>query len=647
MASHIVHKQQVTLNLPKREDAHTFQNRVSDLLRNELSASMEAVFDELFPTTDIIRIDSLHLDLGKIEVLNFEQEFKTHFIEELRKSLSSKQSKLADENTEEVLRPEQSLIKAFIYFLENGYLPWYSPVENMADWSNEILTSLSEKKDLYFFNWLYDNYIDRPVILQRLILQYDNAFLAQLISIISPGTVESWNAIYSDLKIFINSFIKDALPVRNEIWKYIFHALLSHHVLENKIALSGTKDRELILQSLSLLANHFNVSSHEITTSLENRIKKSLKTNIVKQAFQDLKSLLISQEGFKQDMDNPMLTNNDRETEVNNTYNEKKEIITDKLKGNTEESSTFNEEEEIITNKPKDDSETSRAKNADPIGSDKGKVTHKTETEDTHDTTNKPNDISKEKTHRDTGQRNVREEKTDKDKGKKDVKEEKIKEEHENHKIHHSDNQVEILSRQREIPEERFNKNKKENNTGQLLPNNKKDTGIIEAETLYIKGSGIVILHYFLSPYFNDLGLLTDGKFIDDTTHQRAVLLLHYLATGKAKAAEFDLTLSKILCGYPILETLPAAIILTKKEKTESKRLLEAVINHWSPLKNTSIKGLRNAFFERDGKLTKKENGWLLTVEQRTIDVLLGKLPWGYSTIRLPWMQEILNVDWY
>jgi len=635
MASHIVHKQQVTLNFPKREGAHAFQNRVSDLLRNELSASMEVVFDELFPTTDIIRIDSLHLDLGKIEVLNFEQEFKTHFIEELRKSLSSKRSKLADENTEEVLRPEQSLIKAFIYFLENGYLPWYSPVENMVDWSNKILTSLSEKKDLYFFNWLYDNYIDRPVILQRLILQYDNAFLAQLISIISPGTVESWNAIYSDLKVFINNFIKDDLPVRNEIWKYIFLALLSPNVLDNKIALSGTKDRELILQSLSLLANHFNISSHEITTSLENRIKKTLKTNIVKQAFQDLKSFLISQEGFKQDMDNPMLTNNHREIEVNNPYNEKKEIITDKLKANTEESGTYNEEEEIVTNKPKDDSETNRAKNANSIGSDKGKETHKAETDDTRNATNKPNDIDIEKISHD-----IRE--------KKDIREEKIEEERENSKTHHADNQdAPSLKQQRKISEERLNKSKTTGATERLLPKNKKHTGIIDAETLYIKGSGIVILHYFLSPYFNDLGLLADGKFIDDTTHQRAILLLHYLATGKTKAAEFDLTLSKILCGYPISETLPAAIILTRKEKAESKRLLEAVINHWSPLKNTSVKGLRAAFFERDGKLTQKENGWLLTVEQRTIDVLLGKLPWGYSTIRLPWMQEILNVDWY
>ncbi|SDP92487.1 hypothetical protein SAMN05428975_3690 [Mucilaginibacter sp. OK268] len=647
MASHIVHKQQVTLNLPKREEAHAFQNRVSDLLRNELCASMEAVFDELFPTTDSIRIDSLVLDLGKIEALNFEQEFKTHFIEELRKNLSSKKSKQADENTEEVLRPEQSLIKAFIYFLENGYLPWYSPVENMADWSNEILTALSEKKDPYFFNWLSDNYVDEPIILQRLILQYDNVFLTQLISIISPATDESWNAIYRDLEIFITNCTKKHLPVRNEIWKYIFHALLSPHVLENKIALSVTKDKELILQSLSLLANHFNISSHEITTSMENRIKQSLKTNIVKQAFQDLKSLLISEEGFRQDMDDHMVTSKHRETEVNNTYNKKKEIITDKLKGNTEESSTYNEEEEITTNKSENNSETNRAKNIDSININKGKKTHKVETDDTHDITNKPNDICKEKTHKDTGQRNVREEKTHKDKGQKNVREEKIKEEHENHKIHHSDNQVEILSRQREIQAERFNKNKKENNTGQFLPNNKKHTGIIEAETLYIKNSGIVILHYFLSPYFNDLGLLADGKFIDDTTHQRAVLLLHYLATGKIKAAEFDLTLSKILCGYPIQETLPAVIILTKKEKAESKRLLEAIIDHWSPLKNTSVKGLRNAFFERDGTLTKKENGWLLTVEQRTIDVLLGKLPWGYSTIRLPWMQEILNVDWY
>ncbi len=78
----------------------------------------------------------------------------------------------------------------------------------------------------------------------------------------------------------------------------------------------------------------------------------------------------------------------------------------------------------------------------------------------------------------------------------------------------------------------------------------------------------------------------------------------------------------------------------------ESEALLQSVIRYWPPLKNTSVDGLRHSFLQREGKLEQKQNGWLLTVEQKTIDILLDKLPWGFSTVTLPWMKEMISVDW-
>jgi len=45
--------------------------------------------------------------------------------------------------------------------------------------------------------------------------------------------------------------------------------------------------------------------------------------------------------------------------------------------------------------------------------------------------------------------------------------------------------------------------------------------------------------------------------------------------------------------------------------------------------------------------LTEVDNGWLLQVEQKPVDVLVNHLPWGIGTIRLPWMQEILYTEWF
>ena len=74
--------------------------------------------------------------------------------------------------------------------------------------------------------------------------------------------------------------------------------------------------------------------------------------------------------------------------------------------------------------------------------------------------------------------------------------------------------------------------------------------------------------------------------------------------------------------------------------------MLQAVITHWKILKHTSISGLRESFLKRDGILRKKETGWLLQVERKTLDVLLDSIPWGFSTVLLPWNPQPLFVEW-
>ena len=91
---------------------------------------------------------------------------------------------------------------------------------------------------------------------------------------------------------------------------------------------------------------------------------------------------------------------------------------------------------------------------------------------------------------------------------------------------------------------------------------------------------------------------------------------------------------------------MPSEIILSKQEMDESTALLQSVINYWPSLKNTSIEGLQQTFLQRKGKLITTDTGWQLTVEQKTVDVLLNKLPWGFSTVKLPWMTGFLNVEW-
>jgi len=67
---------------------------------------------------------------------------------------------------------------------------------------------------------------------------------------------------------------------------------------------------------------------------------------------------------------------------------------------------------------------------------------------------------------------------------------------------------------------------------------------------------------------------------------------------------------------------------------------------HWKALGKTSVDGLRVAFLQRRGALREEEDGWRLQLEPESFDVLLGHLPWGLATVKLPWMTRPLYTDW-
>jgi hypothetical protein len=165
-------------------------------------------------------------------------------------------------------------------------------------------------------------------------------------------------------------------------------------------------------------------------------------------------------------------------------------------------------------------------------------------------------------------------------------------------------------------------------------------------EKLLVKHAGIILLGAFLNPFFTNLDLFDGAYWKNREAQYRAVHLLKFLSTGEQQNPEFNLNLEKIICGLSPEESLPVDIVLTTDETNEAQSLLESVIEHWKVLKNTSVNGLRESFLKRDGLLKKSEMDWLLQVERKTLDVLIDSIPWGFSTLRFPWTEQKLLVEW-
>jgi hypothetical protein len=170
---------------------------------------------------------------------------------------------------------------------------------------------------------------------------------------------------------------------------------------------------------------------------------------------------------------------------------------------------------------------------------------------------------------------------------------------------------------------------------------------VAAGQALFVSLAGVVLLHPFFTRFFDQCGLLTDGSlFKNRDCREKGVHLLHFLAAGRMHPEEPHTILLKVLCGLEIHEPVARFAALGDAERNEAAGLLEAALRHWKRLKRTSPDGLRAAFLQREGKLTRTRQGWHLTVEQQSIDILLGTLPWTLSMIRLPWLAQPVQVDW-
>lgn len=176
----------------------------------------------------------------------------------------------------------------------------------------------------------------------------------------------------------------------------------------------------------------------------------------------------------------------------------------------------------------------------------------------------------------------------------------------------------------------------------ELMANDDESKGI----KLKTEKAGIILIAAFLPTFFKKLGIWKENDWADEPARLKAILLLHYLATERDAAFEYELLFEKIICGVSLNTAISSSSLLSEKEKKEADLLLESVIEHWSALKNTSVSGLRQAFLQREGLLFMKQDNWFLEVEKTTRDILIEQLPWGYATIMLPWNKYLICTEW-
>lgn len=171
------------------------------------------------------------------------------------------------------------------------------------------------------------------------------------------------------------------------------------------------------------------------------------------------------------------------------------------------------------------------------------------------------------------------------------------------------------------------------------------DNELSQDDGQYVQNAGLILIHPFIKTFFEHCDLI-DLKTQQLINPELCAHLLHYIATGKTNAPEYDMVFEKFLCNIPMHQTINKHIKLSRKHKTQAKNVIESVQHNWSSMKKSSVALLQNEFFQRPGKLVVTDHDYTLTIEQKTQDILLKNLGWGLGLVKLPWKKKFMFVNW-
>jgi hypothetical protein len=595
---HIIKKQVIELKLKSDRDAFRMQHLISEHYRNEVINLLETIFDNYCSEEEVLLLDKVEIDFGVISEADLEKgrwdenilaNFKANLLEQLDTLIKNKTSVKQSKSS--------NTCRQWIFYMQHGYLNWNTLVIN-DQWYNTVLQMLAT--DYSSVTALREIIIHNKKVAYRIAWQHDTTFLTKLIAILTaqnqkllPKVLEEIYSVISLVSQHKYGELSATVAIK-ALWQQVILIAATEH---NHLTAESITAMLLEVYADELLVQK-RKQQHLLATV--NTIKNPLIALFAKQADQNKNQPRTAEEWKANKIK--------RDADVKQTEDQQ-------LSENTASTNAKNEGHTSKQNIEKKASARDTKKDVEPEQKENLKKIAKKKSEDEQNNKNKK-DNADEKEALKPGL--------------------KIKDSHDEvvQPLPVNENWVEnLLSEKGE---------EKEETVLHITLLNE----IIPEEGIFIPNAGIVLTHPFIASLFSRLQWIEDNRFINTDAQEKAVFMLHYLATGSSIAEEYQLILCKLMCAYPADESLPAEMIFTEAELTEANDMLSAMIQQWSKLQNTSIAGLQEGFLQRSGKLFIRNEMPHVQVESSAIDILLDYLPWSLSIIKLPWMKEILRVEW-
>lgn len=664
---HIIKKAVVELYLPSAQNSFEIQNKSLSYFKEHIVPMIEKIVARLSVGDRIVRIDKLEFDFknfsynepNEAALMKLEQSMEEEIIRLVRAETNDNPLKTEVKKISKGKRDEE----LFLHLLLNGTLPWWTDAGTPIR-IGELAEKVMQQPGPLFLKELR-RALASPAVRKRISIQLPFAGVEKIIRA-TCGQPEELIRIVEALAAFLPAGITAPYNFRSVLYKHALrHSQGSDVTIARYVAtlIREELDFSFVEKLYKISLEKGNKDSDEIFhkgPELENKpvandpaelsfiIKKTLSRNDryfngrIRELFVagDKKLFFISpagKEGKQPAKDEALLKKEKLKGKETGTENSEEDSQVpegkrDQHPGNKTEKELFQQRRQALKLKQeeqlklKQEKETrEQEKNKDAAAKDKSK--NKPGPEDREDEGTDENENMPEQERKHLKGRLKKQNKTASEKNSSEPGEEPGET--------RKDNKTEDAGKEKNPLEPDMDDDPLELYAAD------------PAEDLLVSNAGIIIVTPFLPTFFKALDLYDGKAFVSQDAVERAVCLLHYLSTGSAEnMQEHDMVLNKIICGMEISEPVALQFELSEKEKEECHGLLEAVAGNWPALKGTSGEGMRDAFFTREGILEKHANGWNLKIERITIDILLDRLTWGISIVKMPWSREMIFTNW-
>lgn len=213
---HIIQKMVVEVTTSQVKTANSLKNNISLFLRDKVFPELEQVFDRYNIPGSVVRFDELNIEvvsqngenygLIKTEILaQVENQLKTRFSQKTQRKPAFGEAKKEVYGTISAAQNQEDI---FLFFLQNGYFPWFGNERQIGEFLNDRNWLVSFEKDA-FIQKLKAVFEQDNKTFRRLIYQFPAEITLAFLSQISQKIKSTESRILSLAENFSPQFKAD------------------------------------------------------------------------------------------------------------------------------------------------------------------------------------------------------------------------------------------------------------------------------------------------------------------------------------------------------------------------------------------------------------------------------------------------------